>query len=458
MSNTEIRVYRGTQGMGVIIEICYDKDRIIMDFGAPFTPVNDLYDSQILIRADHRVKDAILSGRIPAINGVFFKKDLEDLDTVSYEESSYHTAVFISHLHLDHMSEIDKIHPAIPVYMHSEALQLKKALENTEEDRYFRDYTPFDYHQIIEVGNIKVEPFFSDHPSVGCAGFIINTPDKRIIYSGDIRFHGLNHEKAWKEIDSVSTEKTDLLFVDATLTHLSDDSDLSPTTADRNINASMVSEEDIYSSVNKQLKENNSLVIVNPYYRDVNMLAELVQLAEENGRIAVFEPLYAYVLYKLKGIKTTVLFPKDGRKFAYHEELRDLLPSASTKDICDQPEKYLLQNSYRHILELIDLEGIKADYFQLFGEPLVKESSDYQILQNMLNKLHFDFHAFSNLYAFSHSYPAHLAELLRCIQPEAAVAVHARNAVLPLKDPSVQKQIADGTVCILKDGQLVEKH
>ena len=136
MNNTEIRVYRGTQGMGVIIEITYGMDRIIMDFGAPFTPLNDLYDSQIRIREDHRVKDAILSGRIPAISGVFPKQDLQDLTLTSFEECPYHTAIFISHLHLDHMSEIDKIATDIPVYMHKEALKLKEVLENTEEEQY----------------------------------------------------------------------------------------------------------------------------------------------------------------------------------------------------------------------------------------------------------------------------------------------------------------------------------
>ena len=280
MNNTEIRVYRGTQGMGVIIEIIYGMDRIIMDFGAPFTPLNDLYDSQIRIREDHRVKDAILSGRIPAISGVFSKQDLQDLTLTSFEECPYHTAVFISHLHLDHMSEIDKIATDIPVYMHKEALKLKEVLENTEEDRHVRDYTPFEYHQIIKHGSITVEPFFSDHPSVGCCGFIVCTPDKRIVYSGDIRFHGKNHEKAWREIDAVSSDDSDLLFVDATLTHLTDTLYSENISAKRNIDASMFSEEDIYALIDAQLKKNDSLIIVNPYYRDVNMLVELVKLAE----------------------------------------------------------------------------------------------------------------------------------------------------------------------------------
>ena len=47
MSNTMVNFYRGTQGMGVVISVTYDKDRVILDFGAPFTPLSEINSKNI---------------------------------------------------------------------------------------------------------------------------------------------------------------------------------------------------------------------------------------------------------------------------------------------------------------------------------------------------------------------------------------------------------------------------
>ena len=66
MNKTTVNIYRGTHGMGVVIAISFNKDRVILDFGAPFTPLSQVYDGEVRARQANRVKDALLLERIPA--------------------------------------------------------------------------------------------------------------------------------------------------------------------------------------------------------------------------------------------------------------------------------------------------------------------------------------------------------------------------------------------------------
>ena len=431
MSDTRVRFYRGTRGMGIVISVTYDKDRIIFDFGAPFTPLAQVYDGLVSHRENNRVKDAILLGRIPEVPGVFARRDLQDLKLEPYEDSLYNTAVFICHLHLDHMSEIDKIHPAVPVYIHEDGLTLQKALEEVGWEKHYRDYSGFRYHEPVHVGQITVTPVFSDHPCPGSSGFVIETPDAVIFYSGDIRFHGTQADRAFAEIEEVARRPVDLLIVDATTTSASEfvhdekDEELLHQPA-KEILPGCLSVQDIYDQIASELRNSPALGVYNPYPRDVQMLKEMKQLAEGIGRTAVYEPAYAWILYRCTGIRSAVIWPDNDEKHSYYLELRKEFASVTAAEIAAHPESYLLQNSYRNILSLIDLDGLEGRYYHLLGEPLVEGMKEYGIMKNMINKLGFSFRSFINLYSFSHAYPNQLAWLVKTVNAKTVVAVHSR--------------------------------
>ena len=459
MSETKVKFYRGTRGMGIVISVTYGNDRIIFDFGAPFTPLAQVYDGIVRVREINRVKDAVLLGRIPEVPYVFARKDLQDLKLEPYEDSPYNTAIFICHLHLDHMSEIDKVHPAVPVYIHEEGLKLQKILEEIGWERHYRDYSPFSYHETIEVGKIRVTPFFSDHPCPGSSGFLIETPDSTIFYSGDIRFHGTRAKEAFAEIEEVGKRKIDLLIVDATTTspsefiHDEKDEELLRQPS-RQLLPGCISVQDIYDEIAGELTGFEGLGVVNCYPRDVRMLAELKQLAESIGRTMVYEPAYAYILYKCLGIKSTVSWPDTDEQYPYHEILKKEFDKVSPEEIKADPDKYLLQNSYRNILSLIDFDSLPGKYYHLLGEPLVEGMKEYGIMKNMVAKLNWSFRSFINLYSFSHAYPNHLAELIRIIDAATVVAVHSKHPenLNPLN--SEQFFPEEGAEYVLKGGRL----
>lgn len=135
MNQTEITFYRGLKGMGICIEVKYNKDRVIFDFGAPFEPLTEVLDPYILRRDEKRVKDALILNKACAIDGIYAAKDIGDYNIVPFEKSDINTAILICHLHLDHMSEIDKVAPSIPVYIHSLGLKMQEVIEDMEETK-----------------------------------------------------------------------------------------------------------------------------------------------------------------------------------------------------------------------------------------------------------------------------------------------------------------------------------
>ena len=430
MNKTEITFYRGCHGMGICIEVKYDKDRVIFDFGAPFEPFSEVYDGTVKHRIINRVKDAILLHKACVIDGIYAKKDLQDLDIKPYEESDLNTAILICHLHLDHMSEIDKVHPNIPVYISEDGLKMNSLIDEMEDNTIYRNYSSFRYNESFTVGQIRITPYFSDHSCTGSASFLIQTPDNNIVYTGDIRFHGTNRDVAFKSIENIAQNHVDLLIIDSTASSPSefeyDDKLLEEyRKPSKEILKGCVLEQDLYDEVYDNLKDFDGIGVINISPRDINMLKNMYDTAIKLNRIAVYEPYYANILYKISGYKPLVLEPETSKP--YIDLLRNELEFITIDEIRKNPYKYIVQNDYRNILNLTDFDGINGKYFHYFGDPLVQGTKQYQIMLNFLDKLKWEYHSSCSLYSFSHSYPNHLAWVVDTIKPSSVVAVHSKH-------------------------------
>ncbi len=462
MSKTNVTFYRGCHGMGICIMVSCGKDRVIFDFGAPFEPFTDVYDGTILKRNKHRIYDAIVLGKACKIDGIYPQKDIYELDVIPYEQSDYNTGILVCHLHLDHMSEIDKVHPDVPVYIHEDGLKLNQIIDEMEENGNYRSYSPFRYDESFNIGSIKITPFFSDHTCIGSASFLIETEDARIIYSGDIRYHGVNNEKAYKEIERFKDENIDLLIVDSTTTSPSEfiykeelkDRYLSP---NKDILPGYVTEQDLYDDIISSLDGFDGLGVINMFPRDISMLKNIYGCAVSLNREAVFEPYYANILYKLTGIAPSVIYrPMDLKKPCF-DELTKACKQVSYDDIKNEPHKYLIQNSYKRILDLIEYDGIDGKYFHLMGEPLVEGTKDYKVMLNFVNKLKWEFKTYINLYSFSHAYPNHLAYVVDTINAKTVVAVHSKHPENLNPCRSIQFFPVEGMEYTLDNGELKER-
>ena len=255
--NSEIVFYEGLNGSGVVASITYGKSRVIFDFGAPFNPMAQPYDGQVERRPKAWVKDAIRLGQIPRIDGVFSAVDLSPTSgIIPYENSDLTSGVVISHLHLDHMSGIGMVHPDIPVYIHQEGYDLQLWLDEIGESVGKRRFSPVDLHVPFQIGEIRITPYFSDHPCAGSVGYLIEPPDGKYYYSGDVKFHGSNKEEALKDVEKIAGKNVDVLILEM--------NSLSPAISDREadvplspsmeIPPGMVTENQLLQQVQEDLK------------------------------------------------------------------------------------------------------------------------------------------------------------------------------------------------------------
>ena len=433
---TIVKFYEGLSGSGVVVSVSYHQSQVIFDFGSPFNPSTQVYDGVVHQRVKNWVKDAIRLGKIPAIDGIFAQNDIQGLELIPAEVSEFNTAILISHLHLDHMSQIGMVHPSIPIYIHRNGYYLELALREVGESVGTRCFQFHDYHEEIKIGDIRAISYFSDHPCYGACSYLIKTPDQTIFYTGDIRYHGLQAQRAFAEIENLSQERIDLLIVDGTtyspemFAFNSDYQNInSPSKA---IIADMISEQDIYDDIYCKLEHSNALAIFNIYHRDMQLIQSLIAVAKSLTRSLVFEPETAYVYQALFPNEEINYYIPDYKFYSddYNviKKLSNHANLISTETICNNPNKFFVQNSYKRMMQLHDFVAENNnEYFHLFGDPFDKNSFAYQRFEKCLELFHCNLHAYSNLYSFNHAYPNHLSYIIDKLDPKLVVSVHSNH-------------------------------
>ena len=435
---TEIRFHEGLKGSGVVVSVTHDDHRLIFDFGAPFKPDTNFYDNIVLHRKDSALKDAIRLGETPAIDGIYPLENLKMFDgTVfrniqPFEESEINSAVLISHLHLDHMSNIKHLHEGVPVYMHHHGAELLKALDDIKEGTPHDNIVPVEYGDKIQHGKLLVTPYFSDHPCYGSAGYLIEAPDMTIYYSGDIRFHGLSQEKAFKEIEKLMDIEIDLLIVDGTsyspTKFIHDPSKIEELAKPgKEILEGMFLESGIYEDVRNQLKDSDKMGLFCIYHRDMQLIDALIRYAEEAGRTIAFETETAYIINTVMNRNVTFYHPDCPCDEKILESVKSRNTQIDFNELNQNKNKYLVQLSYKNIMNLHSLDADGGVFFHLFGEPFGKGNKAVRILDAMLKKAGVRYVGYSNVYSFNHAFPNHLSWMIDTISPKNVVCVHSNN-------------------------------
>jgi ribonuclease J len=176
-----LTIHRGTDQIGgSCVEISIDNTRILIDIGLPL-------DSDVKKPED-------LKQYLPKIDGAV-------------------DAVFISHYHQDHHGLLAGIDPAIPVYVSAGTEKMfgintiflgKQKVENL---RIIDTKTP------VTVGEIKITAFTVDHSAYDAMAYLIEAEGKQILYSGDIRTHGVKgslYKNLPKNVDYLILEGTNI--------------------------------------------------------------------------------------------------------------------------------------------------------------------------------------------------------------------------------------------------------
>ncbi|MCO6535770.1 MBL fold metallo-hydrolase [Lactobacillus sp.] len=212
-AKTTITFYNGLTTIGgPMIEVAYRRSHVLFDLGEVYRPELALPDEKYETLVKHQLIGDVPNFYDPAITG-------KPIDHERWE----HAAAYMSHLHLDHSKAMNFLAPEIPLYAGPITAQMMPALNehgdfllpaSGHSSSYVRPIIAAKYQQPIQVGDITLEIWPSDHDAYGATGLIISTPDKRIAYTGDIRLHGYHPD--WVHAYLAAVKNCDALIIEGT--------------------------------------------------------------------------------------------------------------------------------------------------------------------------------------------------------------------------------------------------
>ncbi|MHA1518783.1 MAG: MBL fold metallo-hydrolase [Promethearchaeota archaeon] len=335
-------------GTGILLDFGYNYDIDQKFFIYPFLEPRRfqvLYDSFIL-------------GMLPLPKGILegiYRKDLHIYSTEMIE-SKFNinmlaepkiTHVLISHAHSDHISGIQYLHPNIEVVADSVTLDVlkyytKRYRGNTKFTGIF-NYFP--YFQVDEEGNRKrrtesikrtifsiphkklvflpknpnflVAFFPTDHSLIGAGAYLIYdiSTNSRIVYTGDLRLHGILRHQVEEFITAAYNFKPDALIIEGTRIGIDD-------------NEEIESEADVKDKIKAflsqiQAKDEKAMIFFDCSRSDMYRMRSFYQAAASVGRELVIPPNSYHLLlqcihYKYPGFEDVSL-----------KEIRVYLPKRS---------------------------------------------------------------------------------------------------------------------------------
>ncbi len=249
---------------GTIIELINDDKRLVFDFGTVFAPGKE--------------------DMLPNVEGIYDNT------------SKYDDMVLISHLHLDHTKAMNLVHKDIPVVLNEKSIEFLEDLYTLEHDIFMgkkRPYTSVKENETFNHGNFKITNMLVDHDVLGAGCFYIQTEDLNLLYTGDLRLHGLHSNRTYEMIKYLKTQEVDVaIFEGVMVSFIDDDYKIIPTNKVDELDM----EVNFHKLVESKVKEEG--ILFNPYIMGIERLYSLFDLAKRKNKEVWLTSDFAYIANK----------------------------------------------------------------------------------------------------------------------------------------------------------------
>lgn len=469
-SKTFIRFWAGLRTIGgTVITVEYEDAKIAFDFGASYNPAANVLDGQVKLRQSALLHDYIRLGVLPLVDGLYDEDQLRGLPLIRPYQAprDAKTAVFVSHLHLDHMLGIGCIPKSVPVYMTEASTDLYRCLYEIGEGVQGpnRSYQAIRLYEPVRVGAIEVTALPMDHDVSGACGFHIRTPDGTLFYTGDLRFHGLHPEWTEESVTKARELGTDVLIIEGTMLRLPDNDGTvidvpEELVGSRELPDGWPLEAELPKRISEQLKATQGLALFNLSHRNIERLLAMAAGGGQAGRIAVFEPESAYLLLTLTTCRNFLVYESEETRRLLASDaapswLRDAAQRTSlisAAAINNEPARYLLQNSYANLLELFDWDITDGVYIHSDGVPLGAFDPAYGKLLAFLERLGLPL---VPIRCGGHAPAQHLKHVVDTIDSQTLVPLHSFHPELLKPKSGIQLLPEYGRTYRLEKGQLL---
>jgi ribonuclease J len=245
--------------------------------------------------------------------------------------------VFVSHAHFDHIQDVSFLDPSIQVYCTEKTKVLAKAMTDVSvsgvDDQYykiakkvtikqkpvlFKTLCPGECacgeekeegHPLVEdpktkftftydiapqyrtfntaceghIKGIKYKLIPVGHSVPGACSILLILPSgKRILYTGDVRFHGAGEVSIADYVQAVGGS-VDVLIIEGT----------------RVTSEEVLTEEQVEKDIDADIRRVKGLVLINFGWKDLTRFITVYQASKANGRTLVISPKLAYLLFEM---------------------------------------------------------------------------------------------------------------------------------------------------------------
>lgn len=403
---TEIKIYQGNQIGGCITVISTDTTKIVIDFG------ESLPGAEI-------------------VENIEFDWEHEKVD-----------AVFFTHYHGDHIGRFMEIPDNVKLYMgevtRNVLINLNTALKKKEVVEHLTNRPNIYYinpKDTVCIGNIRITPYSVDHSAFDAYMFLVETPDKNILHTGDYRDHGHRGHKKDKNGNDVNImlevikryvkdygrRKIDVLITEGTM-------------LGTRKNDTKYSEKQMLKDATKLFKDNR-YIFLKISSTNVDSLATFYHAAEKNGMGFYCN---SYVLEQLK------MFSDAGNKYTDFYNFEKVWPILFTKDECSTTERYV--HSYEAQRKDMREDGfviLVSEYDNY--DRLIEEFSDfptlflYSLWKGYINKdigkgaynpklAEFcERHNAVEMHTSGHAYPEFIDQVISTVDAKEVIVIHTEN-------------------------------
>lgn len=315
----KITVHRGSHQIGgSCIEIAAGTTRGILDAGLPLDA------------------DATTGPLTPPVSGLF--------DQIGPSVD----ALFLSHSHADHSGLISLSRSQVPVWLTAGTSKMilagglfaRQPGVSRLRTKLFSPGVP------VVVGSVKVTAYPVDHSVFDAMAFLVEAEGKRLLYTGDLRFHGRKPGMAKQLVRVASTAPLDALIIEGTRIG---DRATEKNLSEANLEVQLV--EDMHAAPGIVLAMYSPL--------NVDRFVSYYRAAKKTKRTMVVDPYQAFVLYLIgkqaklprpntaSGLRVIVPprfgFSQAGKKLAHTRWAATLSGSSiTTAEIRANPERFVM--------------------------------------------------------------------------------------------------------------------
>ena len=386
-----LTIHRGTHEIGgSCVEIRTDKAKILIDLGMPLDYDKHTTEEQTQIRSD------------------------------AAEWCKGVDALFLSHAHADHYGFLDLLPQDTPIYATEESFAML-ALDGILDDDPTKhlEKHPLKSGQSCEVADIKVTAYIVDHSAYGACAYLIEYGGKRILYSGDIRIHGVKgvlYRNLPKDVDYLLLEGTNVLRVKSNPTERDIEKQFVEAFNDAPDALHLVwcsaKNIDRICVLFRACIRCGRTLVLDPY--TANVLAAVAQLNPKIPTVTTAEQMKVYFPYYL----TKRLLERNPESYIYSLEPRK--NKVSYNDFMTKPKRYVMlvrpsALSYLEKLSIRHIRLIKSIWGGYWNEPNTERFRDWV-------EEHCE--AVKDIHSSGHADTQSLQRIVEFVRPKTIVPIH----------------------------------